>query len=331
MTIAARPCLALLLGMVLTALALPAAADELRPGYLEFTQRDVAKWSLIWKAPTFGGSASQGEPILPSGCKSIGAPQREVADRALVLRYEVRCTGPVAGSRIGLGGFAAARNDVLLRVAPLGRPVQTMRLTATQSTTHIRERPDGLQVARTYFATGVEHILLGYDHLLFVIALVLLLRGAWTVAKAVTAFTVAHSLTLIGTTLGFFGLPQEPVEALIALSIVFLALEIVKRSPDRTGLTERAPWIVAFVFGLLHGFGFAGALHEVGLPETDVPTALLTFNLGVEAGQLLIVFACIAGLEMLRRVSNAAVAPATRIASYGIGTTASYWLIERLV
>lgn len=330
MTIAVRHCLALLLGVVLTALALPAAADELRPGYLEFTQKRANDWSLVWKAPTFGGSVPQVEPILPTGCKN-GAPQREVAERALILRYEVRCIGPVAGSRIGLADFATIRTDVLVRVAPLGRPVQAMRLTAAEPTTEIRARPDVLQVARTYFVTGVEHILLGYDHLLFVIALVLLLRGAWTVAKAVTAFTVAHSLTLIGTTLGLFGLPQEPVEALIALSIVFLALEIVKRGPGRAGLTERAPWIVAFVFGLLHGFGFAGALHEVGLPETDVPTALLTFNLGVEAGQLLIVFTCIAGLKMLRRVSIAAVAPATRIASYGIGTTASYWLIERLV
>ena len=313
------------------AFAAPAAADELRPGYLEFTQKNANDWSLVWKVPTLGGLAPEVKPVLPNGCKAIGAPQRELADRALVSRYQMRCSAKVAGSRIGLAGLSALRTDVLVRIAPLGRPVQAMRLTAAEPTTEIAARPDAWQVARTYFVTGVEHILLGYDHLLFVIALVLLLRGAWTVAKAVTAFTVAHSLTLVGTTLGLFGLPQEPVEALIALSIVFLALKIVKQKPDRAGLTERSPWIAAFAFGLLHGFGFAGALRALGLPETDVPTALLTFNLGVEAGQLLIVLVCVAALAMLRRVSIAAVAPATRIASYGIGMTASYWLIERLI
>ena len=327
----ARHWLGLLLGVVLMVVVTPAAADELRPGYLEFTQKDANRWSLVCKVPSFGGLTPQVEPVLPNGCTAIGAPQRELADRALVSRYDVRCTGPVSGSRIGLADLTSIQTDVLVRVAPLGRPVQAMRLTAAEPSAEIAARPNAWQVARTYFVTGVEHILLGYDHLLFVIALVLLLRGAWTVAKAVTAFTVAHSLTLIGTTLGLFGLPQEPVEALIALSIVFLALEIVKREPDGKGLTERAPWIVAFVFGLLHGFGFAGALRELGLPEGDVPTALLTFNLGVEAGQLLIVFGCIAALTMLRRVSIAAVVPATRVASYGIGMTASYWLIERLV
>ena len=138
-------------------------------------------------------------------------------------------------------------------------------------------------------ASTISYI--GYDHLLFVVALVLLLSGFWTVVKAVTAFTVAHSLTLVGTTLGLIGLPQQPVESVIALSILFLAVEVAKRKPDEPRLSERAPWIVAFAFGLLHGFGFAGALKEIGLPESDVPTALLTFNLGVEAGQLAIVAA----------------------------------------
>ncbi len=320
-----------LLGACLLALAAPGAADELRPGYLEFTQKDAARWSLVWKAPLVGGMPAQVEPVLPAPCKAEGTPRREMADRALVSRYEVGCTGNVAGTRIGLSGLAAARSDVLVRVAPLGRPVQVSRLTAAEPTTEIRARPPVWQVARTYFVTGIEHIVLGYDHLLFVIALVLLLRRAWAVAKAATAFTVAHSITLVGTTLGLIGLPQAPVEALIALSIVFLALEIVKQRPDRKGLTERAPWIVAFVFGLLHGFGFAGALREIGLPESDVPTALLAFNLGVEAGQLLIVFACLAAIEGVRRIAAAAAEPAIRISTYGIGMTASYWLIERLV
>jgi len=320
----------LICSALLLALAAPAAADELRPGYLEFTQRDATRWTLVWKVPLAAGVTEQSHPVLPRACEAVSAPRRDMGDRALVSRYDVRCTGEVAGSRIGLSGFAGSRTDVLLRVAPLGRPVQAARLTASEPTAEIRARPDSWQVARTYFVTGIEHIVFGYDHLLFVIALVLLLRGGWAVAKAVTAFTVAHSITLAGTALGLIGLPQAPVEALIALSIIFLAVEIVKREPDRTSLTERAPWIVAFVFGLLHGFGFAGALHEIGLPERDVPTALLTFNLGVEAGQLLIVLACLATIAVLTRVAVFAVLPVTRMATYAIGMVASYWLIERL-
>ena len=324
-----------LLGSLVFTLAMlgaaPLAADELRPGYLEFTQKDARHWLLVWKAPIGGAIGPQARPVLPKGCEAIGEPRRDVADRAMISRYDVSCSADVAGARIGLDGLAATRTDVLVRVAPSGRPVQALRLTSAEPTVEIRAKADFWQVARTYFVIGVEHILFGYDHLLFVIALVLLLRGAWTVTKAVTAFTVAHSITLVGTTLGFFGLSQEPVEALIALSIVFLALEIVRRQPDRAGLTERAPWIVAFIFGLLHGFGFAGALREVGLPEGEVPAALLSFNLGVEAGQLLIVIACLGVLALLRRVSAEALAPATRVASYGIGMVASYWLIERLV
>jgi hypothetical protein len=146
----------------------------------------------------------------------------------------------------------------------------------------------------------------------------------------IAAFTVAHSITLAGTTQGVLGLPRQPVEALIALSILFLALEIVKREPGRAGLTERAPRIVAFAFGVLHGFGFAGALREIGLPEGEVPTALLSFNLGVEAGQLLIVLACIGAIAAVTRLAAAAVFPLTRMATYAVGMAASYWLIERL-
>lgn len=331
MSRALRHCLAMILGLAILALASPVAADDLRPGYLEFAQQDASRWSLVWKVPVAAGIGPDARPILPASCKALGAPQREMADRALVWRYAISCSGDVAGKTIGLARFGTARTDVLVRVAPLGRPVQALRLTAAQPNAVIRARAGFWQVAKTYFVTGVEHIVFGYDHLLFVIALVLLLRGAWRVTVAVTAFTVAHSLTLIGTTLGLFGLPREPVEAMIALSIVFLAVEIAKSDDGRIGLAERAPWIVAFVFGLLHGFGFAGALHEIGLPESDVPAALLSFNLGVEAGQLLIVLACLAVLYGLRRASAASVMPATRVASYGIGMVASYWLIERLI
>lgn len=229
---------------------------------------------------------------------------------------------------MGLEAILGA-GDVMLRVAPLGRPVQTFRLTGAQPMATIAARPGSWQVMRSYFALGVEHILEGWDHLLFVIALVLLVRRGWAVAKAVTAFTVAHSLTLAGVSLGFLGLPGRPVEAVIALSIVLLAVEVARG--ERTTLTRRWPWLVAFLFGLVHGFGFAGALRDIGLPEGEVPAALIAFNLGVEAGQLCVVLGVLLVLEAIRRIRSDALAPAIRAASYAIGITGSYWLVERLV
>lgn len=319
----------LLAALCLLCLSVTAKADELRPGYIEFTQQDAQYWRLVWKAPMRGGILPTTQPLLPDGCDIVGTPQRRIAALAAITTSDVRCTGKVWGQSIGLTEFRASQTDVLVRVAPLGRPVQAMRLTADQPSAEIEAKPSRWQVAKTYFITGIDHILFGYDHLLFVVSLVLLLSGVWTVAKAVTAFTVAHSITLVGTTMGFLGLPQRPVESVIALSILFLAVEIVKKQPGNPRLAERAPWVIAFGFGLLHGFGFAGALNEIGLPEGDVPTALLTFNLGVEAGQLAIVFATAALLAVIRRFAAFALSAVLRTAAYGIGIISAYWFIER--
>jgi hydrogenase/urease accessory protein HupE len=308
-----------------------ANADELRPGYLEFSQKGAVHWTLVWKAPMRGGVTPATQPVLPTGCSVLAPPQRAMGEMAVISTYKVRCSGRVAGKAIGLSNFSASATDVLVRVAPLERPVQALRLTAAQPSAMIEAKPYRWQVARTYFVIGVEHILFGYDHLLFVVALVLLLSGFRTIAWAVTAFTVAHSVTLVGTTLGLMGLPQRPVEAIIALSIVFLAVEIVKKKEGEPRLSERIPWVVAFLFGLLHGFGFAGALKEIGLPESDVPTALLTFNLGVEAGQLLIVTATMIALYALRTARPDWARPAVRVSGYAIGAIASMWLFQRIL
>jgi hydrogenase/urease accessory protein HupE len=323
-----RALLALLLALFV--LAAPARADTLQPGYLELTQRDAVNWSMVWKAPIIGGLATRARPTLPSFC-SFTAGQPNLVNGALVSQSAVRCERPLDGASVGLTGLEASFTDALLRIAPLGRPVQTERLTRGRPVVKVAIVPDSWQVARTYTVIGVEHILAGFDHLLFVIALVLLLQNGWTVVKAATAFTVAHSITLAGSSLGLFGLAQAPVEALIALSIVFLAVEIAKQGEGDKRLSERIPWVVAFLFGLLHGFGFAGALREIGLPEGDVPLALLTFNIGVELGQLLIVAATLAILALLRRLALPALRPATLLATYAIGGVASFWFIERLV
>lgn len=321
-----RALLALLLAL---GIAKAAQADELRPGYLAFTQNDATHWTLVWKAPVRGGITAATQPVLPAGCSVVGEPIRAVQALSVVTTMKVRCAQDIAGRRIGLSGFAASQTDVLARIAPLGRPVQALRLTADAPMGVIEADPGRWQVAQTYFLIGTDHIIFGLDHLLFVIALVLLLSGFWTIFKAVTAFTVAHSITLVGTTLGFFGLPQRPVESVIALSILFLAVEIAKKDPDAPRLSERLPWVVAFAFGLLHGFGFAGALKEIGLPEGDVPTALLTFNLGVEAGQLAVVLATAAILHALRHFAARVLPLLVRATTYAIGSVAAYWFIER--
>jgi hydrogenase/urease accessory protein HupE len=185
--------------------------------------------------------------------------------------------------------------------------------------------------ARRYFALGVEHILLGIDHLLFVLGLLLIVRGPWPLIKTITAFTVAHSLTLALAAFGVVTLPPTTIEAAIALSILFLAVEILHGRQGRIGLTHRFPWLVAFAFGLLHGLGFAGALAEVGLPAAEIPIALLFFNLGVEAGQLLFVAAILSLRRATRRLQIGWPVWAEPLPAYAIGTIASFWFMERLV
>lgn len=321
--------LVLILALFTALAALPARADELRPGYLEFTQQDAQTWKLVWKAPVLGGLATRTRPAFPAFCTQ-SPPQARVEGLVLVAESRLTCGQDLAGSQVGLSGMDAAFTDALLRIAPLNRPVQAARLTQDQAMVEVATVPDRWEVARSYFVLGVEHILEGYDHLLFVISLVLLIGRTGAVIKAATAFTVAHSITLIGSTLGIVGLAQAPVEALVALSIIFLAVEIVKRDPAHPSLTERLPWLVAFLFGLIHGFGFAGALREIGLPESDVPTALLTFNLGVEAGQLVVVAAVMVVITLTRRFVPRALHPATLTATYLIGTISSFWFIERI-
>ena len=317
-----------LLAMLCLVCAAPVAADELRPVSIQFEQLDEQSWQLNWKQPLVGGSdRSLIVPSLPENCSVKGEPARELAAMALVGRASVDCSGPGDGGAVGWPALSG-NADAILRIAPLERPVQVYRLTAAEPSAQIAARPETEQVWRSYFRIGVVHILEGWDHLLFVIALVLLVARPWPVVKAATAFTIAHSITLGAVTLGATGLPQRPVEVLIALSIVFLAVELAKG--DRETLTRRLPWLVAFAFGLLHGFGFAGALREIGLPEGEVPAALIAFNLGVEAGQLAVIAAVLAIRALVGRLAPAVEQPALRLATYAIGVTGAYWLIERI-
>jgi hydrogenase/urease accessory protein HupE len=219
--------------------------------------------------------------------------------------------------------------DVLVRISLTdGRVVS--RLLRPDAPSFVFGKETAGPAAGGYFVLGVEHILSGIDHLLFVLALVLIVRGVGLLVKTITAFTIAHSITLALATLGFVKVPSAPVEAVIALSIVFVAAEIVRARRGEHGLTERAPWLVAGTFGLLHGFGFAGALAQVGLPQNDIPLALLFFNLGVEAGQLAFVAAVLAVLALVRRANITFPRWTPLVPPYAIGSIAMFWVIQRL-
>nr|WP_246237073.1 HupE/UreJ family protein [Pontixanthobacter rizhaonensis] len=320
--------------------SVPAQADELRPGYLELTETQSGIWSIGWKLPyTTPPTDAPSPPILPDNCEYSGEAKVGTAAAAIIGSATAGCEGSIAGKAFSMPGLTG-QADMLVRIQPLEEPAQALRLTAANPEAVIAVQPDTAQVLKTYFILGVEHILAGWDHLLFVIALVLLVQSWRMVVAAATAFTLAHSITLAAAALGFVGLPGGPVEALIALSIVFLAVEILRGADEAADThldirtprtwTRRFPWIVAFLFGLLHGFGFAGALTSIGLPEGDIVAALLAFNVGVEAGQLLVVAAVLALLALIRKAASAAMEPAVRIASYGIGITGAYWLIDRV-
>jgi hydrogenase/urease accessory protein HupE len=321
----------LLLASILATLTfiLPAAAHELNPAYLEIVQTASMKYRVVWKTPNLRGRSLAVEPLFPNGCVSNNHVAQRSNGTAVVRHWTLICDTPLAGSRIEFPGLDATLTDVLVRLQQEKGTIQTLRATPDSPTVILAIDATTWDVARNYFMLGVEHILSGVDHLLFVIALVLLITGFHRIVKTITAFTVAHSITLVATSLGWVRLPAAPVEAVIALSIVFLATELACMHTGTDRLAMRRPWIVAFSFGLVHGFGFAGALADIGLPSGEIPLALLTFNLGVEAGQILFLMGIVALLAILGRFFSR---PRIGLfASYPIGIVASAWLFERVL
>ena len=323
----------LLVLLVLACLAtLPTAqAHEARPAYLELKETGPGQYTVLWRTPVLSGQRLNVVLTLPADVKNLREPVILQLPDSLVERRWISA-GPegLAGKRIEFAGLQFTITDVLARVelkdgrswTTIARPAEPwIEITAARST---------WQVAGEYVLEGIRHILFGADHLLFVLGLLLIVRDGWTLVKTITAFTVAHSITLAAATLGYVSVPTPPVEAAIAFSILFLGPEIVRRWRGETSFSIRNPWVVAFVFGLLHGFGFATALTSAGLPPSDVPLALLCFNVGVELGQLTFV-ATIILLE--RALSRAVVAwPrwVTMLPGYVVGGMGAFWTIQRV-
>jgi hypothetical protein len=307
-----------------------AAAHEVRPGYLEISQVKTETFEVFWKVPARGELRLALHPRFPENCKAASETIAFQNGDSFAERLTLFCQGGLVGRRIEIDGLPATMTDVLVRLVRPDGSVQVLRLMPSAPSFVVEATPSRLQVAATYLRLGVEHILGLIDHLLFVLALLILIKGRRQLITTVTAFTLAHSLTLAAATLGLVDVPQRPVEAVIALSIMFVAMEIVRGRQGQPGLTESRPWVVAFVFGLLHGFGFAGALSEVGLPPQAVPLALLFFNVGVEIGQLLFITSALLLVALGQRVVVPRLSLAGRLAPYGIGSVAAYWTIARV-
>jgi hypothetical protein len=321
--------------------SIPAAhAHEVRPGYLDIRESASETYDIVWKVPAKGDYRLGMYVRLPEACAGKPASGTFSGD-AFIERWQARCPGGLVGRQIEIDGLRALRTDVLVRLQRADGTSQIERLTPERVSFEVQAAPSRAQVIQTYFLLGVEHILGGIDHLLFVLILLFLVADWKKLVVTVTAFTVAHSITLALATLGYLQVPQAPVEATIALSVMFVAAEVLRGARGHPGLAARAPWVVAFVFGLLHGLGFAGALREVGLPERDIPLALLLFNVGVEAGQLLFIagvvalFALVA--DFLPSGGTAERGPWRTEAlirtpvAYVVGSISAFWVVQRVV
>ncbi|WP_262265767.1 HupE/UreJ family protein [Microvirga yunnanensis] len=320
--------------LVLAALAtflfpLAARAHEVRPAYLDLNEYRSGEFSVLWKTPMAGEMRLALDPAFSDPVEVLTSVAARRTGDAAVQTWRLRVDS-LRGHNLRIEGLESTLTDVLVRISFADGSTWVERLTPQRREALIPTRPGAWSAAGTYLGLGINHILMGVDHLLFVLALLLLTTGTWRLVKTVTAFTVAHSVTLGVVTLGILHVPPRPVEAVIALSIVFVAAEILRFRQGQVGLAARLPWIVAFTFGLLHGFGFAGALSEVGLPEGQIPVALLFFNLGVEAGQLLFIAGMLALITVAKRVRAAWPAWAELVPPYAIGSMAMFWVIQRV-
>jgi hydrogenase/urease accessory protein HupE len=320
---------------LLLCLSWGAHADVFRPAYLELREagqgtEHADRYDVMWKVPVMGDARLAVQIRFPEGTTQVTVPRGVFSENAYTERWQISRPGGLAGQTLSIDGVAGGVTDVIVRVERSDGTSQVERLLPERPQFAVKGATATADVAWSYLVLGVEHILGGVDHLLFVLALLLIVRGGKRVLATVTAFTVAHSITLVSATLGWMHVSGPPVEAMIALSIVFVAAEIVHGLRGKPGVTARAPWVVAFSFGLLHGLGFAGALAEVGLPQKAIPVALLMFNVGVEVGQLIFVAFALGARALLSRLPVPRQTWMPYAAPYAIGGVAMFWVIERV-
>ncbi|MCA8878520.1 MAG: HupE/UreJ family protein [Rhodobacteraceae bacterium] len=319
------------LALLLAAWALPASSHALEPGYLELSPLHDDTWRIVWHRPDVGGRPMAIDARLSPPCSPEMGPAPIPNGRGWQTEWIARCPGGLAGVTVSIEGLDAQATDVLVRFDAGDGQGGTRRLVPATPSFVIPAEQGAFGIFQSYTLLGIHHILFGFDHLLFVFALLLLIRSGWRLAGAITAFTLAHSLTLGAAALGWLAVPGPPVEAVIALSIMFVAAEVAQHRDGQPRLSERAPWIVAFSFGLIHGLGFGSALKQVGLPEHDLVLALFAFNAGVEIGQLSFVAVLLLFWSVLRALAPTASWSAGRPAlAYGIGAVAAFWFVERV-
>lgn len=307
-------------------------ADEFRPALLEINERDGGWVDATWKVPMMGEQVLAVTPVLPEFLEQIGPGSGRRVPGAWVETKSYRAAQrTLNGASLHIDGLSGVPMDVLVRVNLADGSTHSAILRSTNNSFTVPEQPTRLELALSYWRMGTIHILEGYDHLLFLLTLLLIVAGFWPLLKTVTAFTVAHSITLALATLGLVHIPPVPTEAVISLSIMLLAVEAVHKNQGQITLSERFPWLVAFTFGLVHGLGFAGALSEIGVPQNEVPLALLMFNVGVETGQVIFVTVVSLLIAGIHRLHSRHALTLERVVPYAIGGIASFWTLERLV
>ena len=317
---------ALLIG-VGSLLSVRADAHQFAPALLELQEVEEGRAAVRWKQPLVRVMGSQLRPVLPGECEGVGRPNVSRKGTGMEATWTIKCPGGLVGKIVSVEGIASSRADVLLRVGlEDGRSFHHV-LTGDDATFTVPERESRLSVLTDYARLGVEHILTGFDHLLFVLGLTLLVGYGRLLLWTLTAFTLGHSVTLALAVLGLVNFPPGPIEAGIAFSIYVLAVELVRS--NHTTLLHTYPWLVAGLFGLLHGLGFAGALAQVGLPEAEIPLALFSFNVGIELGQVAFVGLVLAVWALLRRLPFAWPRIVQLLPAYTIGSLAAFWFFER--
>ncbi len=307
-----------------------ALCHEVRPAYLEINQTDSINYTIIWKMPVTAGRTIQIRPILPDGF-TMTLVKEKVNANSMSQIFSGSYSSSLVGQTIQIENLERTLIDVFTKIQLEDGLAYTFLVQADKPYCIIPKTPNQYDVIFSYIRLGIEHILEGYDHLLFVLALLLLISSLSSLLWTVTCFTLAHSITLTLASLNIFSLPSAPVEAVIALSILFLAKEYIDFQNGQSSITVRYPWAISFGFGLLHGFGFAGALQDIGFPQKQLFSALLSFNLGVEIGQILFILICLVLYLIYTRVFNLKSHKTLKtILPYVIGSVASFWLIQRV-